>query len=417
MEKMSEVVPGADARNLQQFLTHSKWDHREVMDQVAHDVCEELGTRKPCGLIIDESSFEKQGKHSVGVARQWLGRFGKVDNGQVGVFGVLASEKRVAAIDARLYLPEKWCDDADRCEEAGVPQEEQLFRTKIELALEIVEHARKQGVRFDWVGADAGYGKGLVFIDALHELGETFMVDIHSDFSVYEENPAPYLPRKSGRGRAPIRYKSKVQSKKAVDYVASLAPSSWNRIQVRNTTRGPMHLEVAVKSVFVWETNKESAHEYLLVASRSLDQQELKISLSNAEKSTPRKKLAFMQRQRFWVERTFEDGKSECGMSDYQCRKWAAWHHHMALVMMTMLFMLKERALQKDSRPLLSAADIEELLAKFLPRRDVSSEDIIRNLNERHRRRQNAIDSHTKSTRRKIRKIKRKPRSQKQSGK
>ena len=103
-----------------------------------------------------------------------------------------------------------------------------------------------------------------------------------------------------------------------------------------------------------------------------------------------------MQRQRYWVERTFEDAKSECGMADYQVRKWSAWHHHMALVMMAMLFMLSERINHKDTYPLLSCADIEALLAHFLPRRDVTEEEVIFQLEQRHLQRQKAIDSHTR---------------------
>ena len=103
-----------------------------------------------------------------------------------------------------------------------------------------------------------------------------------------------------------------------------------------------------------------------------------------------------MQRQRYWVERVFEDAKSECGMADYQVRKWSGWHHHMALVMMAMLFMLTERIHQKDTCPMLTCSDIEDLLARFLPRRDVTKEEIISQLENRHRQRQKAIESHTR---------------------
>ena len=103
-----------------------------------------------------------------------------------------------------------------------------------------------------------------------------------------------------------------------------------------------------------------------------------------------------MQRQRFWIERAFEDAKSECGMADYQVRKWSAWHHHMALVMMAMLFMLSERIDHKDIYPLLSCSDIEELLSRFLPRRDVTKGEVISQMEQRHRQRQKAIESHAR---------------------
>jgi hypothetical protein len=131
-----------------------------------------------------------------------------------------------------------------------------------------------------------------------------------------------------------------------------------------------------------------------LLVTKMLDGTEIKISLVNKAKGLSLRRLAFMQRQRYWVERSFEDGKSECGMADYQVRKWSAWHHHMAMVMMVMLFMLTERINHADSHPLLSCADIEELLAKFLPRRDVTEKEVLRQLEVRHQQRQRAIDSH-----------------------
>jgi hypothetical protein len=120
---------------------------------------------------------------------------------------------------------------------------------------------------------------------------------------------------------------------------------------------------------------------------------ETKISISNAAVTTELKRLAWKQRQRYWVERGFEDAKSECGMADYQVRKWSAWHHHMALVMMSMLFMLSEMMRHVDTCPLLTCADIEELLSHFLPRRDITEEEVLRQLEARHQYRQAAINS------------------------
>ncbi len=108
MDRMADVVVDAKSRNLQQFLTHSKWDHREVIDNVACVSDKLLGDDHQACLLIDESGFAKQGKESVGVRRQWLGRLGKVDNGQVAVFGALVNGQYAAPVDVRLYLPEQW---------------------------------------------------------------------------------------------------------------------------------------------------------------------------------------------------------------------------------------------------------------------------------------------------------------------
>ena len=195
MDRMEEVVPGSKSRNLQQFLTHSKWNARDVIDHVALEVDGYLGDPKRAGLMIDETSFAKQGPMSVGVARQWLGRLGKVDNGQVAVFGALTKDRFVSPVDFRLYLPKQWTDNPQRCKNAGIPEAEQTFRTKDELALEIIHHARQKGLRFGWVGADAGYGKGPGFCLALDQMGEQFVVDVHSDFRVYLQDQSPIFQR------------------------------------------------------------------------------------------------------------------------------------------------------------------------------------------------------------------------------
>jgi SRSO17 transposase len=398
MDRMAEVVPESNSRNLQQFLTHSKWDHREVMDHVAQDVNQLLGDDDQAGLLIDESGFAKQGKRSVGVSRQWLGRLGKVDNGQVAVFGVLAKGHYAAPVDVRLYLPQEWTEDPKRCQEAGVPEEERRFQKKTELALDMVKQARRKGLRYGWVGADAGYGKGPGFCLALDEMGETFIVDLHSDFRVYVEDPKPYLPQKVNQtGRPFTNYRSDQTALEVKALMNSVPGQQWKTVTLRQTTRGGLRVRICRLEVYVWDGESEEVKSWTVVITKSLGKNsDTKISLTNAPKEVKLKKLGWMQRQRYWVERAFEDAKSECGMADYQVRKWSAWHHHMALVMMTMLFMLSERIHHQDPYPLLSCADIEELLAHFLPRRDLSEEEIILQLEQRHKQRQKAIDSHSR---------------------
>jgi SRSO17 transposase len=399
MDRMSEVVPEAKSRNLQQFLTHSKWDARAVIDHVAHDGNELIGDKQRTGLLIDESTFAKQGKMSVGTARQWLGRLGKVDNGQVAVFGVLAKDRFTLPVDVRLYLPKSWTDDPKRCDKAGIPEDERIFRTKEVLALEIVSHARKSGLCYSWVGADAGYGKGPAFCVALDRMGEQFVVDLHSDFRVYMEPPKPYIPEKAHRqGRKPTLYKIDEESIPVKDVVDRMGLCNQPVLKLRNTTRGRLNVRVLRTPVYIWDGETKEVLQYFLVATQTLGKNsETKISLSNVPERFELKTIAWMQLQRYWVERAFEDAKSECGMADYQVRKWSAWHHHMALVMMAMLFMLNERILHKDAYPMLSCADIEDLLSHFLPRRDVTEKEVIRQLEHRHRKRLSAIQSHARN--------------------
>jgi SRSO17 transposase len=396
---MAEVVPDSKSRNLQQFLTHSKWDARSVIDHVARDANQFLGDEQRAGLLIDESGFAKQGPMSVGVSRQWLGRLGKVDNGQVAVFGVLSRDRYAIPVDVKLYLPKKWTEDPKRCEKAGIPEAERVFRTKEQLALEIVSHARQNGLRYGWVGADAGYGKGPGFCLELDRMGERFVVDLHSDFPIYLEDPRPYLPEKTSRkGPKFNRYRTDASSIEVKAAVEGLKLCEQPVLKLRDTTRGPLKVRALRFPVYVWDREASQACRFFLLATQILGPKaETKISLSNAPETMKLKTLAWMQLQRYWVERAFEDAKSECGMADYQVRKWSAWHHHMALVMMAMLFMLNERVRHKDSYPLLSCSDIEELLSRFLPRRDVTREEVIRQLEYRHRKRLAAIQSHSRN--------------------
>jgi SRSO17 transposase len=379
MDRMAEVVPDSKSRNLQQFLTHSKWSHREVIDHVALDADALLGHPRHTGFLVDESGFGKQGKGSAGVSRQWLIRLGKVDNSQVAVFGALANGSWVAPVDVRLYLPQEWANDPERCKRAGIPEDERRFRTKTELALELVQHARENGLRYGWVGADAGYGKGPGFCFALDEMGETFCVDLHSDFQVYLKDPKPYLPQKASKSGPPFtKHQSDQKGIEVHDVVKSLPEKLWKTVTLRKTTRGVLRVQICRSRVFIWDGKSDEVKYWTLVVTKTLGvDSDTKISLTNAPERTTMKRLGWMQRQRFWIERTFEDAKSECGMADYQVRKWQAWHHHMALVMMAMLFMLSDRIAHKETYPLLSCADIEDLLAHFLPRRDVTEEEVI----------------------------------------
>ena len=396
MLHMAEVVPAADARNLQQFLTHSKWEARAVMDQVAQEANRLLGDAREACLLLDESGFAKQGKKSVGVARQWLGRLGKVDNGQVGVFGVLCCGERAALVDARLYLPKEWTDDPPRCAAAGVPRTERAFRTKDELAVEIIKHARQQGLKFGWVGADAGYGKSPETFYRLRELNETFFIDVPSDFTVYLGSFQPELPAAGKPGRPSQRYQT-TQAKQEVRKLKELTNARvWTKVKGRKTTRGPLKLRAWQRVVYVWEATHAEPLRLILLVAENLDGTERKYTLTNAPGKTALPRLAFQQRQRYWVERVFEDGKGTCGMADYQVQKWSGWHHHMALAMMALHFMLTERLTQQGPRPLLSCADIEALLAHFLPRRDVDEREVIRQMEMRHRLRKRAMQSHAR---------------------
>ena len=200
---------------------------------------------------------------------------------------------------------------------ACVPEADRKFRKKTELALQMVRHAREKGLRYGWVGADAGYGKGPGFCLSLDEMGETFIVDVHSDFQVYQEDPKPYLPKNANKvGRPFTKYQSDQEGIEVRDLLDSLPGQRWKTMTLRKTTRGVLRVRMCRLKVYVWDVESNKVKCWTLIATKSLGKKsDIKVSLSNASKNTTLKRLGWMQRQRFWIERTFEDAKSECDKS------------------------------------------------------------------------------------------------------
>lgn len=395
MERMAEVVPDADEQQLQHFLSNSAWDERAVLDQVALEADSLFGGREDTALLIDESGLTKKGKHSVGVDRQWNGRLGKQDNCQVGVFAALSRGVLSTLIDMCLYLPKTWVKDSARCDAAGIPRDAREFKTKPELALEMVRYNRQLGIRFDWVGVDGLYGNNPAFLRCLDDDGETFMADVHKDQRIYLEDPDPHVPPTPDgqRGQKRTKLVARTEVVRVDKWVEAQAEKAWTKVTLRGSTKGKLRIELLHRRVWVWDKEEAQARCWRLIVRREINRpNEIKYSLSNAPEGTPPIRLARMQAQRYWVERSFQDGKSHVGLDDYQVRGWRGWHHHMALVMMAMLFMLKEKVTNQKDIPLLSCADIEILLARFLPRGDATPDQVIRQLEVRHSQRQAAID-------------------------
>lgn len=309
-----------------------------------------------------------------------LARLGKVDNGQVAVFAALSCREHVQPIDTRLFLPESWTSDKSRCLAAGVPEDQIVAKTKQALALDMVREARTNGLRFNWVGADGFYGMDPSFLRELDSMGECFVVDVHRDQRVYLQEPKLYTPpAKKGRGRKPSRLKTDEPPLKVDAWAAQQPEDSWETIHLRKSTRGELFVQVLHRHVWLWDGIEPHAKAWRLIVRRELDApDDIKYSLSNADAMESVERLAYMQGQRYRVERTFQDAKTHCGMADYQVRGWRGWHHHMALVMLAMQFHLEERLRQKETVPLLSLTDIIALLSHFLPHRATSEDEVIR---------------------------------------
>ena len=179
-----------------------------------------------------------------------------------------------------------------------------------------------------------------------------------------------------------------------IRWVRKQAPGAWKRIAIRDSSKGKIFVDILHRIIWLWDGKETEARRWHLVVRREIDSpEEIKYSLSNAPLDTPTERLAFMQAQRYWVERPFQDAKNQCGMGDYQARGWFAWHHHMSMVLLAMLFMLEQRLQHQPDIPLLSCPDVATLLKSVLPRKDITEEEVLRQLEVRHRKRQASIDA------------------------
>jgi len=404
MERIEEEVPDSEYRAYQQFISNSKWDYLGVNSRVAVDTSILMAQQKqhsgcPTGFIIDESAHLKKGECSVGVGKQYAGVVGKVENSQVGVYVSLANDRYATLIGQRLFLPQKWTGDARRCDKAGVPKDARKFKTKPKLALDLVDEAIANGVQFDWIGGDGLYGHSYELGKGLDERGQFFVLDAHKDELGYLQKPVFSIPTKTGkRGRPASSLQSNVTPIRLDKYMQSLQPSSWKEVSVRKTTKGWLKLKVHLAKVWVWDGEEKEPRERCLIITQTLDEKgDIKYSFSNGKlEQYSHQHYAYFQSQRYWVERCFEDAKSELGLSDYQVRKWISWQHHHSLVMMACLFIMKLKLDHKTEYPLLSVRDARILMiVKIFG----NESDFNRRLDQmyiRHQKRQANIDRHYK---------------------
>jgi SRSO17 transposase len=324
-----------DRQGLQTFIGTAPWDYRPLLDELACQVSRELG--EPDGILVfDPSGFAKKGKRSVGVARQWCGRLGKKENCQVGVFLGYVSRQEHALVDMRLYLPEEWTKDRPRMKAAGVPREERRFRTRHELAVEMLQ-SKGPLLPHTWVTGDDEMGRPAWFRRELAGRGERYLLAVPSNTTIrdLEAEPPAYL----GRGRRP-----EVPFQQVRKWCESLPASAWTRLEVRDTTKGPIEVEIVCRRVLA-KIDRKVGPEETLVVIRSLDEErqvKTDYHLSSASPQTPLAEFARVANAEHRIEECIKRGKSEAGMAQYQVRNWRGWHHHITLCLIAVWFLLCE---------------------------------------------------------------------------
>jgi SRSO17 transposase len=382
-----------DGQNLQQFMSDSPWSEKKVFEQIQDEIAqrEELA----CGMLTgDESADEKAGEQSAGAARQYLGRFGKVDLGQVGVAVGYYQEGTWTLIQAELYLPEVWLDPAhaELRRRWHIPLD-RTFKTKQTLALEMIRQIKARGFPFEVVGCDTVYGRDSQFRAELDRDGILYMADIPYDTEVYLEMPEVGIPQTpvGKRGRPFSRWQVLNQVKPVeVRQIVSYADTVLQPVEIRHTERGLLVYKCTARRVWTISTLGEVRQEWLFI--RQEHDGSFSFSFSNAPADTELSRLARWRCGRYFVERTFQDVKSEAGWDELMARKYRAWMHHTALDALVLWFIAEtkldwarshprdpglEKQLEVKKLPGLSFANVRELLQAVLPRKQLSPQQAI----------------------------------------
>ena len=358
IEPMALQVEGGTIRGLQRFISDVRWDEEQMRWNYHQLVADEMGDPEGV-LMFDETGFVKKGTDSVGVARQYCGTLGKVENGQVGVFAGYASRQGYALVDKRLFLPEVWWTDAyaARRTRCNVPAD-LTFQSKPQLAAAMLEAIAHEGLLpFKYIVADCLYGNSPTFLDAVDAcVGITAFVAIPSETRGWLQRPQTEDKRYKYQGEA--RAKRVVvdpgSAPRTVATVAACLPaSSWYRRKVSEGTKGPIAYAFARQRVTLCKEGLPERTVWLVIRRTLGAEPAYAYYISNAPASTPLRTFVWLSGLRWAVEQCFEEGKTELGLAHYEVRKYAGWQHHMLTTMLAHCFLwhLKLRLGKKSPSP------------------------------------------------------------------
>lgn len=351
VQPMAQRLPEGNEQNLQQFLNQSPWAWEPVRAAIGAKLSAALGGGG-C-WIVDDTGFPKQGRHSVGVARQYSGTLGKRGNCQIGVSLSYATPRGAMPLEWALYLPEAWAQDRERRQQVGVP-EEVRFQTKWELALGLIDTLLAHGVpRPEVVVADAGYGSVTAFRQGLAARRLPYVVEVESALVAWREPQRREVPvRRKGqirRARGP-RYRNTPAPESLKAIALSLPASAWRKVTWREGTKGPMCSRFArlrVQPAHRWTKHREELPMgWLLIEWPEGAKAPTKYWLSDLPEATPRRTLVRWAKSRWAVEMNYREMKDHLGLDHFEGRGWVGWHHHVTMVMLAFGFVLLERLRQ-----------------------------------------------------------------------
>jgi SRSO17 transposase len=336
-------------RTLQEFLSQFKWDEERTRDRVQALVLTEHAGAHAIG-IFDETSDPKKGNKTPGVQKQWCGRLGKLENCIVTVHLGYAVDDFHCLLDGELFLPESWDQDRDRCREAGIP-DTVVYRPKWRIALELYDRAVDQGLHFDWLTFDEGYGGKPAFLREVSARQQRYVAEVPRSFTGWLKAPRvvtrPYHRGRRGRGRQVPRLASGSRPARRVDGLLkdrALRDQPWQPWRVKDGEKGPMVWECKHTFLTVKDENGLPGERlHLVIARPVLDPNDIKFFVSKAAPETGIGTLLLVAFSRWRVERCFQDDKSELGLDQYEGRRYLGLKRHLALSAVSYLFLARVR--------------------------------------------------------------------------
>lgn len=338
-------------RNLQFYMKDAKWDDK-LAERIYEEGLSERLSEDEGMLTVDESGFVKKGNHSVGVARQYCGSVGKVENSQVGVFVGYSGAKGYGLISKQLFMPKKWFGEeyAQRRKDCAVP-DDLTFQTKPQIALDLIHKIEQSGLfKAKWIGMDCLYGNSKEFLEAISD-NYWYFADIHNNVQVWRDQPTFEVPEYKGRGPHPKKMVATIPTE-PVSKIAEDDTIPWQKMHLGEGSKGPIYSDIKCLQIyraFPEETGGIPIKACWLFIRRSEDGQ-TRFSVSNAPESIPVAELCKASLMRWPIEQCFNEAKNELGMDHYEFRSWTAWHRHMLLVFIASAFLLEIRLLVTNKK-------------------------------------------------------------------
>ena len=344
---------GKDRRGMQRFIGQGGWDHLPVTEELCRQVGNEIGTANGI-LVLDPTTFIKQGDNSVGVAPQWCGLTAQIENCQKGVFLGYVSNLGRTIVDMRLYLPEEWVKDRNRLEDCHVPKGIR-HRTTCELGLEMVVERGKL-LPHAWVIGDDEFGRNADLRVDLHRAKESYVMEVPGRTVVCDARQANEE-----------KYASHLTWMLAGKWKDTVAEDHWARIVVRDGTKGPVVYYATRRRVRArWRRRPAPMDEWLLILRTDAQQPEYRYYLSDGDETTTLEELVRVACARFWIEDCFERAKGQVGLADYETRSWDGWHHHVTMSLLALWFLVKEQRRLKGTTPAITLQQSKEAIAELL---------------------------------------------------